>query len=69
MTLQQFLSKFEGATTVVDIIDKASSNLIISMQAGGYTALEDTLEAKTVDAWSIVVSGQTVKLKVVVAGE
>ena len=69
MTLQQFLSTFEGTTTVTDIIDKATSTLIISMQAGGYTALEDTLEAKTVDAWSIIVSGQTVKLKVVVVGE
>ena len=40
MTLQQFLSTFEGTTTVTDIIDKATSTLIISMQAGGYTALE-----------------------------
>lgn len=66
MTLQEFLSTLATTNASVEIYDKASNTLIVTMLAGGYAALEDTLEAQTVDSWSITGS---LKLKVVVTGE
>lgn len=62
MTLQQFLSTLQTATATVEIYD--GTTLVISMLAGGYGALEDTIEARTVLQWSLIAPQ---KIKVVLA--
>ena len=58
MSLAQFLSTLTTVGVQVTIKDVVSGNEIAIIKAGGYSALDDTIESRTVAQWSVVSTSQ-----------
>lgn len=66
MTLNQFLSALQSNNIQVTLIDKVTQNEIITFKAPGYASLEDILEAREIESWSIV---NPTSIKIILAAE
>ena len=53
MTLAEFLAPLQTNNVTLVLKDKTSGNEIVNMKAGGYTHLDDTLEASEVQSWQL----------------
>lgn len=58
MTLAQFLSTLTTAGIQVTIKDVVTGGEIAIIKAGGYSALDDEIEARTVAQWSVISTSQ-----------
>lgn len=66
MTLNQFLSTFESENISVTLIDKTTNKEIITFKAPGYESLDDGLESREIDSWTII---SPIALKIILAAE
>ena len=54
MTLSEFLAALKTDNVTVTIVDHTTSNEIVTIKAAGYASLDDTIENREVQQWTIV---------------
>lgn len=66
MTLNQFLSTFQSDNVSVTLIDKVTNTEIITFKAPGYASLDDGLESREIDSWTVI---SPIALKIILSAE
>lgn len=54
MKLSDFLAPLATTNTIISLIDLDTKAEIVSFKAAGYANLDDTIESRKVEQWSIV---------------
>lgn len=53
MTASEFLSTLTNKDAEVTLVDNDTEEVVVSLKAGGYASLDDTLESRAIKKWTV----------------